>query len=184
MFGLGFHIFFPTFILKVDTATNCHLIYAPVGRSAGLPDLDYVQPKFPPKASASATSAASIPPATIKPDDNKSSDNAVQEDDVTYVPHWPKHPPSLSPTAIALNSITPTEFTKSLNNMTAAELTKLLFKEAAPTDSSPLDGQRKCKTSDPLTCMDTKDIMELVHTQDSSPPPVRPCDTPNPSDTC
>jgi hypothetical protein len=31
MFGLGFHIFFPTFILEVDTAINCHLAYALVG---------------------------------------------------------------------------------------------------------------------------------------------------------
>jgi hypothetical protein len=183
MFGLGFHVFFPTFILEVDTVTDCHLVYTPVSRLAGLPDLDYVQPKFPPKASASATSAASIPPATIEPDDDKSSNDTAQEDYVTYVPHWPKRPPSPSPMAIALDSITPTEFTKSLNDMTAAELAKLLFTEAAPTDSSPSDGQRKRKTSDPLTCMDTKDIIELLHTQDSPPPLVRPCDTPNPSDT-
>ena len=67
--------------------------------------------------------------------------------------------------------------------MTAVELTQLLFKEAAPPDSYPLDRERKRKTSDPLTCMDTKDIIELLHTPDSSPPPIRPCDTLNPSDT-
>jgi hypothetical protein len=31
--------------------------------------------------------------------------------------------------------------------------------------------------------MHTKDILELLHTPDCSPPPIRPCDTPNPSDT-
>ncbi len=31
MFGLGFHVFFPTLILEVDTATDCHLAYALVG---------------------------------------------------------------------------------------------------------------------------------------------------------
>ena len=67
--------------------------------------------------------------------------------------------------------------------MTAIELAQLLFKEAAPPDSYPSDGERKRKTSDPLTCMDTKDIIELLHTPDSSPPPIKPCDTPNPSDT-
>jgi hypothetical protein len=90
MFGLGFHVFFPTFILEVDTATDCHLAYAPVSRLVGLPDLDYVQPKLPPKASAFASSMVSIPPATIKPDDDKSSNDAAQEEGVTYVPHWPK----------------------------------------------------------------------------------------------
>jgi hypothetical protein len=37
MYGLGFHVFFPTFIIKVDTATDCHLHYAPVGCSGGPP---------------------------------------------------------------------------------------------------------------------------------------------------
>jgi hypothetical protein len=46
MFGLGMHVFFPTFILEVDTTTDCHLHYAPIGRGARLPDLDYVQPKL------------------------------------------------------------------------------------------------------------------------------------------
>jgi hypothetical protein len=182
MFGLGFHVFFPTFTLEVDTVTNRHLAYALVGQLAGLPDLDYVQPKLPPKASASASSTVSIPPATIEPDDNESSDDAAKEEGMTYIPHWPKRPPSPSPPAIALNSFTPIKFTKSLNNMTAVELAQLHFKEAAPPDSYPLE-ERKRKTSDPLTCMDTKDIIELLHTPDSSPPPIRPCDTPNPSDT-
>jgi hypothetical protein len=183
MFGLGFHAFFLTFILEVDAATNCHLAYALVGRLVGLPDLDYVQSKLPPKVSASASSMVSIPPATIEPDDNESSNDAAQEEGVTYIPHWRKRPPSPSPPAIALNLFTPIKFTKSLNNMTAVELAQLLFKEAAPPDSYPSDGERKRKTSDPLTCMDTKDIIELLHTPDSSPPPIRPCDTPNPSDT-
>ncbi len=68
--GLGFHVFFPTFIIKVDTATNCHLNYAPVVQLAELPNLDYDQPKFPPIASALATSAALPPPVTIQPDDD------------------------------------------------------------------------------------------------------------------
>ena len=46
MYGLGMHVFFPTFIIEVDTATDCHLRYAPIGRQGRLPDLDYVQPKF------------------------------------------------------------------------------------------------------------------------------------------
>ncbi len=42
MFGLGMHVFFPLFILEVDTATDCHLQYVPIGRMAQLLDLDYV----------------------------------------------------------------------------------------------------------------------------------------------
>jgi hypothetical protein len=54
MYGLGMHVFFPTFIMEVDTATDCHLHYAPLGRTCGLPDLDYVQPKLLTTQSASA----------------------------------------------------------------------------------------------------------------------------------
>jgi hypothetical protein len=140
MYGLGFHIFFPTFIIKVDTATDCHLHYDPVGRSASLPELHYVQPMFPPKASALATLAASLPPAIIEPDDN---DNNNDSNDVTYVSHWPKRPPSLSPAVIDLNTITPTAFTKSLRDLDREDLAKLLFPATAPRGLSPPNDQPK-----------------------------------------
>jgi hypothetical protein len=121
-----------------------------------------------------------LPPATIEPDNNYSNNDS---NGVTYVSHWPKHPPSPSPAAINLNTITPTAFTKSLKDMDREDLAKLLFPDIAPTGSSPLDDQHRHNTSDPLVCMDEKDIIALLHKSDSSPPPIRPCDTPNPSDT-
>ena len=42
MHGLGIYVFFPSFIVKVDTATDCHLLYAPIGRASQLSSLDYV----------------------------------------------------------------------------------------------------------------------------------------------
>jgi hypothetical protein len=74
-------------------------------------------------------------------------------------------------------------FTKSLKDMNREDLAELLFTDTAPTGSSPPDDQPKHKTSDPFVCMDKKDIIALLHETDSSPPPIRPCDTPNPSDT-
>ncbi len=100
MYGLGFHMFFPMFIIKVDTATNCHLHYDPVGHSAVLPELNYVQPTFPLNASASATLAASLPPATIELDNN---DDYYDSNNVICVFHLSK--------AIDLNTIIPTAFT-------------------------------------------------------------------------
>jgi hypothetical protein len=67
--------------------------------------------------------------------------------------------------------------------MNREDLGKLLFTDTAPTGSSPPDGQPKCQTLDPLVCVDEKDIIALLHEWDNSPPPIRPCDTPNPSDT-
>ena len=44
----GFLVYFPKFILSVDTAVNCHLSFALLGRSAPLNTLHYVQPRCPP----------------------------------------------------------------------------------------------------------------------------------------
>jgi hypothetical protein len=41
---LGFLVYFPTFILSIDTAINCHLSFNPLGHSAPLHTLHYVQP--------------------------------------------------------------------------------------------------------------------------------------------
>ena len=43
MYSLGMDVFFPNFIMEVNTAADCHLLYAPVRHSCSLPGLDYVQ---------------------------------------------------------------------------------------------------------------------------------------------
>jgi hypothetical protein len=121
-----------------------------------------------------------LPPAIIDPESN---DNNNDSNNVTYVSHWPKRPPSLSPAAIDLNTITPTAFTKSLRDMDREDLAKLLFPDTAPTGLSPPNDQPKCNNLDCLVCMDKKDIIALLHKSESSSPAIRPCDTPNPSDT-
>ena len=40
----GFLIYFPTYVLSVDTAMDCHLSFDPLGHSAPLNTLHYVQP--------------------------------------------------------------------------------------------------------------------------------------------
>ncbi len=162
----------------MDKGTNCHLHYSPVDCSVGLPELDYAQSKFPSMASALATAATSSPLAAIEPNNN----NNNHSNNVTYTSHWPKRPP-LSPAAIDLNTNPTTAFTKSLKDMNGENLVKLLFTDTAPTGSSPPVGQPKHKARDPLVCMDEKDIIELLHKSGSSPPPIRPCDTSNPSNT-
>ncbi len=180
MYSLGFHMFFLMFIIKVDTATDCHLHYAPVSHSAGLTELHCVQMTFPHKASALVTPAASLPPATIEPDNNNNNNDS---NDVTYVSHQPKCSPTPSPVAIDLNTNTPTAFTKSFTDMDREDLAKLLFPDTAPTGLSPPNNQPKHNSLDCLVCMEEKDIIALLHKSDSSPPPIRPCDTPNLSDT-
>ncbi len=67
--------------------------------------------------------------------------------------------------------------------MDREDLAKLLFPDTALTGSSPPNDQPKCNNLDHLVCMDEKDIIALLHKSESSPPAIRPCDTPNPSDT-
>ncbi len=61
MYGMGMFVFFPSFILKVDTAVDCHLSYEPLGCSASLSLFNYVQPISTP--SASMTTAPPVAPA-------------------------------------------------------------------------------------------------------------------------
>jgi hypothetical protein len=47
-YNTGMHAYFPCVVLSVDTSTNCHLSYEPLGKSAPLSTLHYVQPHCPP----------------------------------------------------------------------------------------------------------------------------------------
>jgi len=42
--GHGVYVYFPNFVLEVDTSTDCHLRYQALGRACGLSEVDYVQP--------------------------------------------------------------------------------------------------------------------------------------------
>jgi hypothetical protein len=66
MFGLGMYVFSPSFILEVDTATDCHLQYEPIGPCTTLnQQLDYVQMKSSTCQSASMAAVPSPIPAII-----------------------------------------------------------------------------------------------------------------------
>jgi hypothetical protein len=53
----GMHVYFPGVVLSVDMSTNCHLSYAPLGKSAPLSILHYVQPRCPPTTYPTESSA-------------------------------------------------------------------------------------------------------------------------------
>ncbi len=44
----GLHVYFPGVVLTVDTSSDCHLAYKPLGKTAPLLSLHYVQPQCPP----------------------------------------------------------------------------------------------------------------------------------------
>jgi hypothetical protein len=91
MQGLGMFVFFPSFIVKVDTSTDCHLSYAAVGRASTMSSLDYVQPIPSPHTGSATVSVHPTAPTLVEDDDENSVPPELLP---TYAPHWPKKPPT------------------------------------------------------------------------------------------
>jgi hypothetical protein len=163
--------------MEVNTATDCHLLYAPVGCSCSLPDLNYVQPKFLTIKSPLAMSSSMEPaPVTIEPNDDGPDVHP------TFVSHWPKCLPSQHHPPLDLSQLPPSTYTKNLRDLDRDELIQRLYSlevNKSALDISPLPGTPTA----PLVCMELDDINAQLHHPDKTPPPVHPCDTPNPSDT-
>jgi hypothetical protein len=71
----GFLVYFPTFILFANTAIDCHLSFNPLGRSAPLATLHYVQSHCPPslypsEVWPSMSTAAPSPASPVMIEDN------------------------------------------------------------------------------------------------------------------
>jgi hypothetical protein len=81
MYDLGIFVFFPKFILEVNTKTDCHLSYKPIGQICKLPSLDYVQP-IPIVSSSLTTTAPPSAPAVIK------DVNDADAIPFSYAGHW------------------------------------------------------------------------------------------------
>ncbi len=161
MQGLGMFVFFPSFfIVEVNTSTDCHLSYSAIGRACTMSALDYVQP-IPSPHSAATTASSPPPPPILVEDDGDADDSANDEADVppellpTYASHWPKKPPTPpSPSPVA----TPH------NSLSVPNPTRSI---------PPLK----------LECMSDEEIVAELHHPNTRLPPVRPCDTPNSSET-
>ena len=179
MQGLGMYVIFPSFIVQVNTATDCHLSYAPIGHAATISSLDYVQPI---QAQNSGFATASTPaPVVIEADDNNNiPPNALP----TYVSHWPKKPPALPAPPVVLPVIPPPAYSVRLKELTRKELIQRLYSVEhthclANGDDFPAQQSPPFK----LECMSDEEIVATLHHPHSRLPPVRPCDTRNASET-
>ncbi len=63
----GMLVYFPSFVLSVDTSSDCTLSYEPLGQSAPLSTLHYVQPR----------SAPELHPSELSPSSNTVSKSPV-----------------------------------------------------------------------------------------------------------
>jgi hypothetical protein len=111
---LGMYVFFPSFIIKVNMDTDCHLSYEPIRRSTSIDKLDYVQPVQAPSPSASTTAATMPSAPTVDKDEDNHNDFMP-----TYAAHWPKM--SLAPSTPPYNMslIPPPAFSICLRDLDA-----------------------------------------------------------------
>jgi hypothetical protein len=188
MHQLGMYLSFPSFIVKVNTDTDCHLSYEPNGRLTSIDKLDYVQPVQAPSPSAS-TSTATMPlaPTVVKDQDN--------HDDVmpTYAAHWPKMPLAPSTPTYNMSLIPPPTFSTCLQDLNRNKLIQRIYSlehAAAPTPNvhadtspTPADSAKVQCAPKALDCMSVEEIHTNLHHPHSCFPPIRPCDTPNASDS-
>ena len=69
---MGMHVYFLGVVLSVDMSTDCHLSYEPLGKSAPLSSLHYVQPRcapvhYPAEGSAFRAGTALASPPALRP---------------------------------------------------------------------------------------------------------------------
>ncbi len=167
----GILVYFPTFVLSVDTSSNCHLSYKPLGRSAPLDTLHYVQPwcshlnLYPSKLAASSITATPSP-HVIEDEDSQepslsSSGDQAENASVCVAPPSSPSPVDLSTIASQLQSIA----------------TSILLSPASSSSPNPP------KTPTLLSPISRDETPRLLYHPDTSFPDVRPCDTANASDT-
>ena len=202
-FNTGMHVYFPDVVLSVDMSMDCHLSYEPLCKSAPLSTLHYVQPRcapvhYPTEGSALRAGTAPASPPALRPldapvlieDDGSSGDNDVAKpsaDDVesdlpafsSLVPKQVRHASSktFSPNDLALISKQLQVLSDRLSGITVPPLPSppaVLYLDAPVSDWD---------TPRLLSSLSQEDVVRLVHRPGSVPPPVRPCDRSNGSDT-
>ncbi|KAL7425595.1 LOW QUALITY PROTEIN: hypothetical protein ACHAXH_000396, partial [Discostella pseudostelligera] len=156
-----FHVYFPSFVAMVDDAIDSHIPYAALGRTSRLP-YEFRQPRLP--ASTSSVTTNVLPqPATIipfSPSENVPSPSSSDED-------FPPLPGQVIPSASRPPS--PTLVTDTPSSPV------LKTPSTVPNGPSPRLIMPKRISQEALRA--------FLPDGASAPPPIRPCDTPNGSDT-
>jgi hypothetical protein len=207
----GMLVYFPSFILSVDTSSDCHLSYEPLGTGASLGSLHYVQLRcspslYPSELTASCnTTIGTLIPALVPDDGSSDSEPATDgdvepsdDDDLIWVaPHVPKciRPSSSAPPVVIPPDVssTPSESSPSDSSTPSFDF-KSVSDHLCSLANAVQDLSRPVTTADLtvnpvsppptlLSALPQEKIMEHFHHPGSPLPAVRPCDTANASDT-
>ena len=154
----GMLVYFPSFVLSADTSSDCTLSYEPLGRSAPLSTLHYIQPRCRP----------SLYPSEISPSSQTVSRTPeLIEDDPVVVDSDPPVDQSVqlpSPPSFHLSHIA-----SQLQSIVASVL--------------PKEKRQLQKTPVLLSTMSSEEVTRLLHHPNTSLPDIPPCDIANASDT-
>ena len=166
-------VYFPAFVLSVDTSSDCHLSYKPLGRSALLDTLQYVQPRCPPLLYPAKLKASSntITQSSRLIEDDKSKDNCssrdVQDEAVVADKSLFFQPLSLDPGSIL------------------AQLCSLANSVQQLAQPVPSDMVMPAILWAPvlLSALPLENVLVLYHHPNTTLPTVCPCNTTNALDT-
>ena len=186
---MGMHVYFPGMVLSVGTSTNCHLTYKPLGKSALLSIFHYVQPRCPlttysDKNSAFCTMKDSPAPVWVKNDDGLVVLDTVSPrlgvspvlESPSFKSVVPKRGPVPKvPPFLADNIASISQHFKLLSDRLSG-----LADPPSPALAPPGIEPMSPKLLSPLS---HDEVIRLVHRPGSLPPPVRPCDWSNGSNT-
>ncbi len=189
-------MYFPKFILSVDTAVDCHLSFASLGRSAPLDTLQYVQPRCPPVVYPSEV-APTLSYATPAPLPALVADNVSTAPSVAI--SVPPTTSCVSPPAVVDSSSLPaasldlSAISTQLRSLSDAvhrltdSTTPPVPASSVPASSAPpssdhFGGDTDASSTRLLSTMTPDEIQSLLHHVGTTFPSVRPCDTANNSD--
>jgi hypothetical protein len=176
-------------VLSVDTSTDCHLTYKPLGKSAPLSTLHYVQPRCPPTTypdENSAFRATTVSPAPVLVENDNGLvalapvsprlEGPPAGESPCYKSIVPKREPV--PTAPPFSADDIAVISKHLKLL--SDRLSGLADHPSPVTTPPASDPVAPKL---LSLLSRDEVVRLVHRPGSSPPPVRPCNRSNGSDT-
>ncbi len=194
-FATGMHVYFPGVVLSVDMSTNCHLSYEPLGKSAPLSSLHYVQPRCPPVLYPAESSAFRARAGAEPSPELCLSGNPVLIEDNGLIAQVACDVNNDSPPPIVDAELElPTFFSLVPKQLCRAKLTTFLVDDLALISkhlqvlSDWLSGLTVSLSPslglDPvapklLSSLSHEAVVRLVHRPGSALPPVCPCDWSN-----
>jgi hypothetical protein len=196
---MGMHVYFLGVVLSVDMSTDCNLSYEPLGKSAPLLSLHYVQPRCPPVLYPAESSAfRARAGAEPSPELRLSGDPVLIEDNDLIAQVAcdvnDDSPPPIVDTELELPmffSLVPKQLRWAKSTTFLVDDLALISKHlqvlsdrlSGLTVSLPPSSGLDPVAPKLLSSLSHEEVVWLVHRPGSTLPPVCPCDRSNGSDT-